>query len=376
MSSAQLIIDADGHVEEDLRQLVAAVPDHLRPIAEDLVPKDPESTAERLIEGRPWGAKYPFPHGALNHVSAGGVRQEGGRDPKVRIEVLDSEGIDAAVLFTSAGQLFYLFEGAEVAAALCRAYNDWLGEFCSYSPHRLIGVGVLPQQDPELAAQELDRVVNLYKFVGGVIRPNKIAGRTVDDPAFDVLWETAARLDAPIALHEAYIAGIDTVGIDRMSSYAGCHVASHVFEQMTAMLVTTLAGIQDRFPALRLGFFEAGCGWAPTWLDRIEEHFEYAPDDYKGGDPRGKVNKRTWLTFEIEEPGLAAACQLGWAQNICFASDYPHFDAVYPGAVKTARDRNSGLGGDVLADLLGGNALRFYGPRLEEIVAPLRGRKG
>jgi hypothetical protein len=160
-----------------------------------------------------------------------------------------------------------------------------------------------------------------------------------------------------------------------MSSYAACHVSSHVFEQMTAMLVTTLAGIQDRHPALRLGFFEAGCGWAPTWLDRIEEHFEYAPADYQGGDPRGKVNKRTWLTFEIEEPGLQAACQLGWARNICFASDYPHFDAVYPGAIKTVRDRNVDLAEDVLADLLGGNAVRFYGRRLEEILAPLTGRR-
>jgi uncharacterized protein len=368
--STTLVIDGDGHVEEDLRQLVAAVPDHLRSIAKGIAPDDP-MTIERVVEGRPWGPKYPFPHGGLNHLSAGGVRQEGGRDPKVRIEVLDNEGIDAAVLFASAGQLFYLFEGPEVAAALCHAYNDWLAEFCSYAPSRLIGVALLPQQDPDLAAAELERAVTSHGFVGGIIRPNKINGRTVDDPAFDVLWETAARLDVPIALHEAYIPGIDTVGIDRMSTYAGCHVISHVFEQMTAMLVTTLAGIQDRFAGLRLGFLEAGCGWAPTWLDRIEEHFELSPADYRGGDPRGKVNKRTWLTFEIEEPGLGAACQLGWDHNIMFASDYPHFDAVYPGALKEVRDRNPSLSGEVMANLLGGNALRFYGPRLERMLAPL-----
>ncbi len=367
--STTLVIDADGHVEEDQHRIIAAVPDHLRSFVDGFVPADPARDNTRLIEGRPWKPVYPSPHGQNNHTAAGGTRQEGGRDPRVRIDVLDSEGIDVAVLYGSAAQLFFLFRRPDVADALCRAYNDWLAEYCSHDPRRLVGVAHLPQQDPELAAAELERAVEAYGFVGGVVRPNRINGRTVDDPAFDVLWETAARLDVPIGFHEAYIAGIDTVGIDRMTTYAGSHVISHVFEQMTAMLVTTLAGIQDRFPGLRLGFLEAGCGWAPTWLDRIEEHYELAPGDYRGGDPRGKVNKRTWVTFEVEEPGVRAACELGWADNICFASDYPHFDAVFPGAVKEVRERHRDLPPETLAGLLGGNALRFYGPRLERIVA-------
>ena len=365
-----LVIDADGHVEEDQQRIVATVPGHLRGYVEGFVPADPTTDRTRVIEGRPWRTAYTPPYAENNHLAAGGVRQEGGRDPRIRIEVLDSEGIDVAVLFGSVAQLFFLFERPDVAAALCRGYNDWLAEYCAHDRRRLVGVAALPQQDPELAAAELERAVTEYGFVGGFIRPNRIAGRTVDDPAFDVLWATAARLDVPVALHEAYIPGIDTVGIDRMTTYAASHISSHVFEAMTAMLVTTIAGVQDRHPGLRLGFLEAGCGWAPTWLDRIEEHYELAPADYRGGDPKGKVNKRTWLTFEIEEPGLACACELGWAQNICFASDYPHFDAVYPGAVKKVRDLHRDLPDSLLDDLLGGNALRFYGPRLRRLVDP------
>ena len=100
--------------------------------------------------------------------------QEGGRDPRVRLEVLDSEGIDAAVLYGSVAQLFFLFERPDVAAALCRGYNDWLAEYCATAPGRLIGVAALPQQDPELAAEELERVVTSHGFVGGFIRPNRI----------------------------------------------------------------------------------------------------------------------------------------------------------------------------------------------------------
>jgi predicted TIM-barrel fold metal-dependent hydrolase len=195
------------------------------------------------------------------------------------------------------------------------------------------------------------------------MRPNKIGGRAVDHPDFDVLWGAAQELDVPIGLHEAYISGLDTVGMDRMSSYAGAHIVSHVFEQMTSMLVATLAGLFERFPSLRLGFLEAGCGWAPTWVDRIEEHFERAPDDFRGGDPHGVINTRSWLTFELEEPALASTLELGWADNVMFASDYPHFDAVFPGAIKAVKER--GLPDGVQRKVLGENALRFYGPRLQ-----------
>jgi predicted TIM-barrel fold metal-dependent hydrolase len=202
--------------------------------------------------------------------------------------------------------------------------------------------------------------------VAGVMRPNRIGGRTVDHPGFDVLWGKAQQLDVPVSFHEAYLSGIDTVGLDRMSSYAGCHIVSHVFEQMTAMVNVTLAGIYQRFPGLRLGFLEAGCGWAPTWTDRIEEHYELAPNDYRGGDPGGSINTRSWLTFEIEEPGLASTLEQGWGDNVMFASDYPHHDAVYPGAVKSVNER--GLGETLERKVLADNALTFYGDRLRQIL--------
>ena len=101
-------------------------------------------------------------------------------------------------------------------------------------------------------------------------------------------------------------------------------------------------------------------------MERIEEHFELSPDDYRGGDPHGVLPARTWLTFEVDEATLPMVLDLGWSANVCFASDYPHFDAPFPGAVKMVRER--GLGADVEAKLLGENALRFYGPRLERLL--------
>lgn len=356
-----LVIDADGHVEETLGALVETIPVGMQDAAIRFV-NERGGHVTYAIEGRLWRSRYPFPGGLDNHVAAGGERRHGGRDPKVRLQVLDEEGIAAAVLYPSVGLMFGLHENPDIAAALCTAYNDWLAGYCATDPDRLVGVALLPQHDPQAAADELDRTVTTHGFVGGVIRPNKIAGRTVDDPAFDPLWAVAERLDVPVGLHEAYLSGIDTVGTDRMSCYAGCHIVSHVFEQMTAMVALTLSGLFTRFPGLRIGFLEAGCGWAPSWVDRIEEHFELAPADYRGGDPKGCLPTRSWVTFEIEEPGLRSCLEQGWGNNVMFASDYPHHDAVYPGAVKAVRDR--GLSEPMLGNVLAANALAFYGDSL------------
>ena len=357
-----LVIDADGHVEENLAELVGAIPAAMQPHAMRFVSVAGGHVTYE-IEGRLWRSKYPYPGGLQNHVSAGGERREGGRDPKVRLQVLEDEGIDAAVLYPSVGMMFGLLENPDIAAALCAAYNDWLAGYCSTDPGRLVGVALLPQQDPRLAATELERAVDGHGFVGGVIRPNKVGGRTVDHPDFDRLWDKAQRLDVPVGLHEAYLSGIDTIGVDRMPSYAGCHVVSHVFEQMTGMLVTRLAGdlralphAADRLPGGRL---RLGADMGRPHRGALRARARGLPRRR----PQGVLNRRSWLTFEVEEPGLEATLGLGWADNVMFASDYPHHDAVYPGAVKHVRER--GLGEDA----------RAQDPRRQRLRSTARGSR-
>jgi uncharacterized protein len=360
-----VVVDADGHVEEDLAWIVDHVDASLRHLAPRFE-RDPDGRIVNLIEGRPWRPSFRLPRGSKTHVAAGGVERTGGRDPVERLRVLDAEGIDATVLFPSLGLMYGLYEDPKPAAALCAANNDWLASYCATDPSRLVGVALLPQQDPVLAVAELERCVEQHDFVAGVIRPNRIGGHTVDGDVFEPLWAAAARLDVPVVLHEAYFGGIDTVGEDRQRTYAGAHVISHPFEQMSAMLGLCLAGVLERHPALRLGFFEAGCGWAPYWVERIEEHFELAPDDFVGGDPHGTLAARTWLTFDVDERTLPAVLELGWRDNVCFASDYPHYDATFPGAVDAVRAR--GLDPDLEHRILGANALAFYGERLRRRV--------
>ena len=78
----------------------------------------------------------------------------GGFDPHKRIPDMDLDGIDAAFLYPSMG----LFAGAvhdpELAAALCRAYNRWLADYCKPYPDRLFGIAMLPMQSIDHAIAE------------------------------------------------------------------------------------------------------------------------------------------------------------------------------------------------------------------------------
>src|SRR4030095_4559438 len=147
-----MVIEPDGHVEENLAELVGAIPEAMQPHAMRFVSVAGGHVTYE-IEGGLWRSKYPYPGGLQNHVSAGGERREGGRDPKVRSQVLEDEGIDAAVLYPSMGMMFGLLENPDIAAALCAAYNDWLAGYRDTDPARPVRGALPPHKQPGPARQ-------------------------------------------------------------------------------------------------------------------------------------------------------------------------------------------------------------------------------
>src|SRR5436190_7663741 len=80
-----------------------------------------------------------------------------GFDAPSYLRAMDAQGIDGAVLFPSIG-LFVPFQpelSAAESAAACRAYNEWLADYCGTQPDRLAGVGLVPYGEPDRAAAEV-----------------------------------------------------------------------------------------------------------------------------------------------------------------------------------------------------------------------------
>jgi len=97
-------------------------------------------------------------------------------DPVAQVQGMDMEGVDMAVLYPTSGLALIARDSLDplMSLAVCQAYNNWIHEFCSYSPDRLKFVAMLPVHDVHLACRELVRCVRELGAVGSFIRPNLV----------------------------------------------------------------------------------------------------------------------------------------------------------------------------------------------------------
>lgn len=375
-----MIIDADGHYVESLD----AVAQYLDPEYREAAPRhivDDEGRERLFVAGKRLGAATPFA-GAGDIVTPRGVvpgnpgagrtyaqREPGGFDAGKRLEWHDAEGIDASVLFPSVALVFGGLEDPDMADAFCRAVNRWAAALCSEAPAELYAVANIAAQDPDLAAAELRRCVEEHGFVGAIIRPNPYRGRDgstrmLGDPAYDVLWQTAADLDVSVCVHEGANVAQPAVGQDRAPTFLLYHAIVHPAEQMLAFGSLFERGVFDRFPTVRFGFFEANAGWMPFWLHRLEEHCETMgwtlPHDVRRL-PTEIFAEQCWVGCEGEEWGLAAVVDELGPDKVMWASDYPHFDAKDAGRNTATVLERTDLTDAHKAGVLGEAALRFFG---------------
>src|SRR5256886_10927857 len=97
-----------------------------------------------------------------------------GYDAVSQLEAMEREGLDVAVLFPSRGLFALAVDGMDrdLAAAIARAYNDWLAQFCAEDPERLPGAGMLPPHDVGAAGAAACRTVTGFGFQAGFLRPH------------------------------------------------------------------------------------------------------------------------------------------------------------------------------------------------------------
>jgi hypothetical protein len=147
---------------------------------------------------------------------------------------------------------------------------------------------------------------------------------------------------------------------------------------MDVMLGSTAllcGGVLERFARLRVAFLEAGCGWFPAFLERLDEHYEKRPGEMPGlTRPPSEfiAGGRVVISCEPEEHGLRYAAERLGPGAVVWASDYPHWDAEFPGSVAAVRDRDD-LDPATRRAILGGNARRLFGSRLDAGPVPAEG---
>jgi uncharacterized protein len=356
------VIDADGHGGEPLKWR-RRIPDAFRSRMVEYVRSMKSTYADlpgggaQIADANPREATF-----SDDELDFDPEMRQGMYDPAARLEDMDLEGIDTTVMFPPGSGEEWALGDTEFAAALCRTLNDARAEYAAYAPGRLKLVAKLPMLEPAAAAEELERCVTEHGFVG-MVTAQHILERNLDHPSFDVVWQTAERLDVPVCIHGGGQApGQVPVAIDRFTTRLEKHAITHPFGAMLALTSFTVGGVLHRFPKLRVAFLEAGAGWLPFWLERLDEHWELMPEQAPNIDrpPSSYVLGRCNVSCEPEERELPHVLATLGADTVCYASDYCHWDCAFPNSVKLLVER------DDLTDvqkrhIFADNAARLYG---------------
>jgi predicted TIM-barrel fold metal-dependent hydrolase len=283
--------------------------------------------------------------------------------PEARIRMLDEWGVDAGVLFPTVGILWDVADNA-LAAAYARAYNNWVNDFASHDRRRMIPIAHLALQDPASALAELRRCIKLG-FKGVFLPPEPINGKRFSHSDFDPIWRECEEAGLPVCLHVI-------VRFNRAPGLLGHFYepgefrmvygfALGGFAQVVPAMMTMIAdGLFDRFQRLKVLCVEAGAGWAPYIMDRMDEKYEHLgwtfplklqPSDY--------FRRNIWVVAEPQERTIGSVMELMGEDRVLWGSDFPHVDSTLE-APRLIRKSVEGLDDARRRKVMGTNARQVF----------------
>jgi predicted TIM-barrel fold metal-dependent hydrolase len=263
---------------------------------------------------------------------------ERGWTPGVQLEATDIEGIDVAVLYPTRGLRALVVEDmdAEFAAAIARAYNSWLYDFCSKNPERLIGAGMISPYDMNDAVTEAQRCSMELGFRAVFLRANPLVKHQWHDPYYEPLWSALEDLNIALGFHESTGTGKQQIGERLEPNLMLRRVYAQPMEQMLALGSFCAGGVLAKHPRLRGAFLEANCSWLPWLLWRLDEGWEregdvWAPDLTTA--PSEYFKRECVISVEPDEATVKHVIDYMGGKSIVYSTDYPHGDSRYPESV-------------------------------------------
>lgn len=292
--------------------------------------------------------------------------REAGYVPEARIAYQDEDGVDAEVLNPTWMLMVVQGRDRRLVRAACQAYNDWLAEFCSHSPKRLIGTPVIPIDDVQWGVNELYRTTK-NGLKGALINLDVPEGAApYQDSVYDGFWSALQELDAPATVHVLTGRQPSPFNFHRPDEYK---YAPRALAMVLTEIMPVLAnefiygGILDRFPKLRLVCAEFEISWIPWFMFHLDDtmgalaarlglpHTKIKPSEY--------MQSRIWHGF-IDDPfALDAVPHIG-AEQVLWGTDFPHPGSIGLGTQGTAQRTVAGLPDEQQRKIVADNAVRVW----------------
>ena len=239
-------------------------------------------------------------------------------DTEKRLRDMDANGVDMQVLAPTVFTFFYQHEPA-LGLACAALQNEEIAAGIKRHPDRFLGIGGVPLQAPELAAQELERAMTKLGLRGAMIGTH-VRGRNLDDPALEPFWAAAARLGAFIFIHPH-----GGAGAERLGSYYLKNLVGLPFETTIAGASLVFGGVLERHPDLKICLSHGG-GFLPYQAGRFRHGFEVRPEAKVNleGSPEASIARLYYDTILHAKPTLEFLIASAGADHVRLGSDYPY----------------------------------------------------
>ncbi len=357
-------ISADSHVNPPPDLWAREAPARLR----DRVPR-----VETTAEGDVWvvdGRASPIPglsfmagreHRDYRLRIAYKEMRPGSWDPAARLADMDRDGVWVDVLYGGGPTRF---EDPDLRRWCIGRYNDWLFELERASAGRLVGVPLLPINDPAETLAELRRVLAQGARTAQVDAfPDNIGSPHYSDAVWEPLWAEMAAAGIPLAFH---IQGPRSMQLSRLFEptpgvrEAFISLAPLGISELIAQLI--FCGICQRHPGFRFVVVETGIGWIPYFLERMDATFakhRFWTKSIITEPPSFYWYRQGHATFIEDHAGVKLRHEAG-LENILWSSDYPHSDSTWPRSREVVAEHFVGVPEGERRKVVWENAARLY----------------
>lgn len=285
--------------------------------------------------------KHPYIYDPKTKWRGGEIaeRQVGGYDMERRSKDIRREGIDKQIIFPTKISIATQNIGG-LGAALARSYNNWVARLVKTYAEVFLPVAMAPAGCPEAMADELRRCVMELGFKAGHLVPY-CGSRNLDDLSFFPYYQAAEELNVPLFCHPNSNGELT----DRFDNFFKTHVLGRPMNCTAALAALVLGGIFEKFPKLKVVFFECSAEWILYWMHRMDDDYEWAKDFSQlsgmlSMPPSEYVKRNCYVTCEADEKDLSRSIAEIGEDRVLMATDYPHFDSEFPHTVSSIRERN------------------------------------
>jgi len=273
----------------------------------------------------------------------------GGWEPAARLKDQDQDGVEAEILFPSPTRQLYSITDEPFQRAIFHSYNEWLHDFCSYNPKRLVGLAIISILDVEHAVQDIKEYAKLG--LRGVMIPTRIKDSGYYEPKYEPVWAAAEETGMVINAHTSATQGVARTRfegpreVDPRKQSIGFASKQAPAQQFLGNLI--FSGVFDRHPNLKVVCAEFDVGWVANLVQQVDYWFGRASTfdaerNVNKVPPSEYFKRNIFFTYQDDRAGVLTTPVYG-ADNFLWASDYPHGVTTWPFSRETVHRNCEGI---------------------------------